>query len=355
MAATTLKNISSLLPLSVAGLLVTLATGPRAEAGPLAPVQQRIATVDDPDNHITTEFDGVGRLFGPPFHTCGASLLATGKHLLTAGHCFFDLNTGIKHATTDFTIEIGDGLFVTPEKFHLRPDFDLFRVDNDIAIIELAEVLPDTITRYDIYRDSDEFGKIGTKVGFGGHGTGDTGVPLVGSSFDDQQRAGQNTYDAPGELLNGLIPGFTILPGTQLVFDFDNGLPENDALGTIFGADYADLGLGINEVNSAPGDSGGPTFIDGLIAGLTSYGFGGAIATEFGPLIIPEVQATDVTPDITDSSFGEISVDTRVSPYARWIDNVLAGKGVSIPEPSAVVGLIAVGSGLLLKRCQNRS
>ncbi len=343
MVASLSNQISALLVFSASTLTVPLLWDLPANAGTLAsPVQQRIATVDDPDNHITTGFDGIARLFGPPFHTCGASLLSTGKHVLTAGHCLFSFDTGLQYSTTDFTLDFGNGLLLTPERFYVRPDFDLFRVDNDIAIIELPEVLPATIARYDIYRDSDEFGQIGTKVGFGGHGTGDTGVPVIPESFDDQKRVGQNVYDAPGELLNGLIPGFSILPGTQLAYDFDNGLAENDAFGTVFGADFVDLGLGINEVNSALGDSGGPTFINGLIAGLTSYGFGGDLSVD--------LLGTDVTPNITDSSFGEISVDTRVSAYAKWIDNVLADGNTSIPEPGAVTGMFAVGMGLLLKR-----
>ena len=343
MAASTSKKNSVLLALSATSLAVTLGLALPAKADTLAsPVQQRLATVDDPDNHITTSFDGTALLSGPPFHLCGTTLLPTGKHVLLAGHCLFSFDTGLQYSTTDFTLDFGDGLIVTPERFYVRPDFDLFRVDHDIAIIELPEVLPDTITRYDIYRDSDEFGKIGTKIGFGGHGTGATGVPVIGESFDNQKRVGQNIYDAPGEILNGLIPGFSILEGTQLAYDFDNGLPENDAFGTVFGPDYADLGLGINEVNSVLGDSGSPTFIDGLIAGLTSYGFGGDLSVA--------LQATDVTPGITDSSFGEISVDTRVSYYAKWIDNVLEDGNISIPEPGTVAGLIAVGIGLVLKR-----
>ena len=94
---------------------------------------------------------------------------------------------------------------------------------------------------------------------------------------------------------------------TQLTFDFDSGETPNDAYGFFFGAGFADLGLGLNEENSAPGDSGGPTFVnDGgtmKIAGVTSYGLrlvfgGGATADNNGAL---------------DSSWGEFSGDARIA------------------------------------------
>ena len=335
MIASRFAKLKNMIALSTVGLVATLTAGQRAEATNFSqmPVQMRIATVDNPDNYLTEGFDGVARVFGPQFYTCGASLLGTGRHLLTAGHCLEGFET------SDLFLDFGDDLVLSPSELILHPLYEVnfSTVANDIGIIELAEELPEEMTRYDIYRDSDEFGQIGDKVGYGGNLTGDGGIP----EFDSQKRTGQNTYDAPAEILNGLIPGFTIPDGTQLAYDFDNGLADNDAFGVVFGPDYANLGLGVNEVNSVLGDSGGPTFIDGLIAGLTSFGFGGDLSEA--------LLSTDVTPSFTDSSFGEISVDTRVSFYADWIDDVLEER-TSVPEPSFLAGLIAIGAGIALKR-----
>jgi hypothetical protein len=105
----------------------------------------------------------------------------------------------------------------------------------------------------------------------------------------------------------------------QLVYDFDSGVAANDA-----SAKYgeADLGLGDIEAISAPGDSGGPTFIDGLIAGITSYGF--------------EHDSTDSNNDPFDVSFGAVAVDTRVASFAKWIDDMTSKTSLAV---DAVSGL----------------
>ncbi|MEM9245090.1 MAG: hypothetical protein AAGA67_05030, partial [Cyanobacteria bacterium P01_F01_bin.153] len=98
-------------------------------------------------------------------------------------------------------------------------------------------------------------------------------------------------------------------PGSQLGYDFDNGSPQNDAFGRDFGT--PDLGLGQAEIGAAGGDSGGPAFINGQIAGIASYGGS------------PESPGADLTPT-NDTSFGEFFGDTRVSFYQGWIDVTLA-------------------------------
>ena len=62
------------------------------------------------------------------------------------------------------------------------------------------------------------------------------------------------------------------------------------------------------EICATHGDSGGPTFLNGRIAAVTSAGVGYPVVT------------TDVN-FLTDSSFGEIGFDTRVAMYQDWIDD----------------------------------
>jgi hypothetical protein len=324
------------------GLLASIADSSQVEAvnssSPKSLVQRRIATVGNPDNYMTSGFNGVARLAGQESQnrSCAASLLNTGLHLLTASHCIFGFNP------PDYVLNFGE-IRLSAAKYFIHPEYNHSKVANDIAIIELASEAPKFLTRYDIYPNNDEVGKIFNLVGYGALGTGEGGAGLSPADFDYQKRVGQNSYDALGEILDGLIPGFSILPGTQLAYDFDSGRPEQDAFGVVFGSEYADLGLGLNEVNSALADSGAPTFIDGAIAGITSYGFGADLSKN--------LLLTDVTPTVTDSGFGEISVDTRVSFYAAWIDSVLRGDNpVSIPEPSPLAGLTIVGASFLLKR-----
>jgi len=332
-----LTKVKKYVALSALGLIATLTANQRAEA---------IATVEDPDKHLTTDFNGVGRLFGPSFYTCGASVLGTGRHLLTAAHCAFNSFTGeLYDLNTELKLALGLDETVKIDKFILHPDYNYRTYANDIAIIELAEELQENIDRYDIYRGNDEFNQIGYKVGYGGHGTGGEGVSLSDpEAFDSQKRVGQNVYEAGGEIFNDLFvipgfPSFSLLPETTLTYDFDNGEPENDVFGQLFGSEFPELvnlGLGVNEVRSVWGDSGGPMLINGQIAGITSLGF--------GDNWIPALEGIDLIPG-TNSSFGEIAIDTRVSYYADWIDKV------TVPEPSTLVGLVSVvGAGFMLKR-----
>jgi Trypsin len=325
------------------GLLASVASASQVGATTLnlktSPGQRRVATVGNPEDYITSGFQGVARLAGQEnnFRSCSASLLKTGLHLLSAAHCLFSMKP------QDYIIDFGEAK-LSAAQFFIHPEYEDSNLANDIAIIELTTQAPQQLTRYDIYRNSNEIGKDFNLVGYGALGTGDRGAGLSLADFDYQKRFGSNTYEATGELLNGLTQNHPVIPDeTKLAYDFDSGRAENDAFGVIFGSEYVNLGLGLNEVNSSPGDSGSPNFIDGLIAGITSYGFGADYSDR--------MLSTDVTPTITDSSFGEFSVDTRVSFYADWIDSIVQNNNAaSIPEPRLITGLVIVGAGFLLKR-----
>ena len=85
----------------------------------------------------------------------------------------------------------------------------------------------------------------------------------------------------------------------------------------------------------ANGDSGGPSFIQ--VAGTWELvGIHSFIGSPGPPLDI------DDKPD-PNSSFGELSGDTRLAFYAQWIDSV-----TGVPEPGSwaliVAGLIGIGA-----------
>ncbi|MBE9228091.1 trypsin-like serine protease [Phormidium sp. LEGE 05292] len=312
-----------------AGLFATLEIGDRAQA---------YVVSGDPNDYIVSPgngFDGVVSLFLQKSlggFDCSGSLLSSGRHILTAAHCLTDdFGFNITNAATAF-FDLPTGKFgINIANIFIYPDWDGFAdfdsFGGDVAILELVSAAPEAAQRYDIYRNTDEIGQVSTKVGYGLSGQGNQGYNPGNFPFG-VKRSGQNVYEFLGENLD---PG--VLPSAILLYDFDNGLPENDAFGFV---GIPNLGLGLSEVSTAPGDSGGPTFINGLIAGITSYG-----QCFVNPINFECVSPPDVD-NIGNSSFGEFSGDTRVSTYASYIDDVLAGKITPtsrVPEPNTIFAL----------------
>lgn len=313
----------------IAGLFANLEIGDRAQA---------IVVSGDPNDYIVSPGNGFDGVVSLSLQTdlgrfdCSGSLLPSGQHILTAAHCLTD-NFGLNitnGATAFFDLPTGKFGIKTANIF-IHPDWDGFAdfdsFGGDLAILELASAAPEAAQRYDIYRNTDEIGQVSTKVGYGLSGQGNQGFNPSNFPFG-VKRSGQNVYEFLGENLD---PG--VLPSAILLYDFDSGLPENDAFGFV---GIPDLGLGLPEVNSAPGDSGGPTFINGLIAGITSYG-----QCFFNPINFECFSPPDVD-NIGNFSFGEFSGDTRVSTYASYIDDVLAGKVTptsKVPEPNTMFAL----------------
>lgn len=108
-----------------------------------------------------------------------------------------------------------------------------------------------------------------------------------------------------------MVSGTTQAPDTNaLVYDFQDPLrPVTSVLNFVYGMNVMAPASG---TNSAPGDSGGPGFIGNRISSLVSYGRG-------------FFDTPDVVPG-TNSSFGEYSVDTRISPYVNWINGTVGGQ-----------------------------
>ena len=188
------------------------------------------------------------------------------------------------------------------EDIYIHPQWDNNPADynHDLAIIKLAQPFAQT-SGYALYRAKTEIGQTFTRVGF-------SGSDLV---------AGKNTYDALTDIINNLFES-RIEAGSQLLYDYDDGTTQHDALGGLF--NLPNLGLGSDETMSQSGLSGGGTFIDGKIAGIGSFIFSSAL--------------TDVN-SVTDSSVGEMGSDTRISTHADWIDFVTQGNPIYTPPTLA--------------------
>ncbi|NJL41569.1 MAG: S1 family peptidase [Leptolyngbyaceae cyanobacterium SM1_4_3] len=308
-----------------AATLTTLAT---AEMSPAI-----VTATSNPNSRLAAAgaYSGVARLsltntLGSST-SCTGSLLQGGLHILTAAHCLTDErgDRNIVSTTVSF-VELPNAFSVANNGYFIFPRWqgDFFRGD-DLAILRLTRRVTG-VEQYGIYRDTDEIGQVFTKVGYGRIGTGSEGdrVDLYGRG----KLFGLNRFDARAEDFPDLI--YNPISRTQLLFDFDNGRADNN-----FFSD-SDLGFGSREVNTAPGDSGSPAFINGLIAGITTYGERGTGATDIDGVV--------------NSSFGEYSSETRVSSYQRYIDRVLAGNaGPSyIPSSRTLTSANSEASGVSL-------
>ena len=104
----------------------------------------------------------------------------------------------------------------------------------------------------------------------------------------------------------------------------------NQVFGFSANAKWCDLGRGAREAGVAGGDSGGPGFIDGLVASVNSYG-----------LTYGEAAYGDID-NALNSSFGEFTGYVPVYLHADFINAAL------VPEPGTylmmALGLVGVGA-----------
>jgi hypothetical protein len=298
-----------------------------------------IVTSDTPGSHVVApgtitfglNLDGVARVeIGYPdiplLLRSASGALISDRHMITAAHVFDQQPDG-RVDTFPFeeflrfsaTFEAAGGpTTITFAKTSVRimPNWpDTFA---DLAIVELDQPAPASVPRYPLYGVGDELGQPTVVVGYGATGHGATGV----NDESTIKRAGLNRFEAFGEEID-LGSADRIPPGAALVIDFDSGLASNNTLLEHFRVP-SDLGFGADEVSTTRGDSGGPAFIGGAIAGITSFGL-----SDF---------PTDVTPGVPfDSAWGSLNFQTRISSFQDFIETATDGQAVFVPEPSTAI------------------
>jgi hypothetical protein len=266
-------------------------------------------------------FDGVVRLVVNGQYGTGV-LLFDGTAVLTAAHLFAGNTT-----SANIIFETTAGLqTIASSHVLVNPNYDTANSNSDLALVWLSQDAPVAAQRYGIYRSSSELGQTMTMVGYGVPGSGATGTLAPFNEAPARLKA-NNQFDAESVALGrffGDAGVWEATNGKQLVADFDNGLAQNDALGSLL--NKPGLGLGTAEGLISKGDSGGPAFLGNLVAGIASF--------------TARLSATGIVPDIdntNDSSYGEIAAWQRVSSYQQWIDQSLRAQYAQQPATQASV------------------
>lgn len=273
-------------------------------------------------------YDGVVRVSVAGFYGTGV-LLYDGHAVLTAAHLFANSASG---ASVHFETSAGSQT-IAASRITPLASYDA-NGNNDLALVWLSTPAPRQAERYELYRADDEIAKAFAMVGYGVPGSGTSGT-LDGYSGPPLRLKAGNQFDADvGTLKSHMGSSMSWAPtaGTQLVADFDDGTTTHDAFGRLI--DHAGTGLAQDEGLISSGDSGGPAFIDGKVAGIASY--------------TARLTRNGAEPDIdgqANSSFGEIAAWQRVSAYQQWVDQSMRAQYVAAPtRPEDVLKVVPEGN-----------
>lgn len=285
---------------------------------------------------------------------CSGSLTADRRSIVTAAHCVSDGGAARPDSVTAFFYggpnpdtrfyNVDPGVVtVGISNIFVNPDYTGEVIDeNDIAVLRLGGAAPSFAIGYDLLFGGDLTATDFNIVGLGLRS--DVGGNVGANLGPGRRRQGDNRFDyALGDsLFGGFFTDIDPMTGEKFfgtadvefsyLADFDNGRPANDASCILAGAfggsgfPYCDLGRGAGEATSAGGDSGGPQFVGGKLAAITSYGL--SFGTDFG----------DIDNALNDT-FGEFGGYVPLFIHEAFIRSV-------VPEPATWAMMIG-GFGLV--------
>lgn len=243
--------------------------------------------------------------------------------ILTAAHNFFVADEQSSPATASgIQVLVGNDpnsptKTISVEKIELFPTWvsspnSDFRTANDLCLVKLSSPITD-IQPVELFRNNTE--AIGSMVWFCGFGDYSKQAGQDPNKIS-KKHAIANILDRKKEGIETRINNITYTGGL-LAMDFDHPDGSINTLGdAVKNADEIFLGDGDSsptalelEGSTVEGDSGGPLFVkDGNTWKLAGVLFGGA---------------ADPIANHKDSSYGDISIFTRVSQHITWIDSVV--------------------------------
>jgi hypothetical protein len=237
---------------------------------------------------------------------CSGSLLSDGFSILTAAHCITPAD-GPGSVVVSFLTTGGGFVSDAVSAYFIDPSYTgTGTAGGDLAVLHLANEAPSTAARYALYTGSTPDYAIDPNLPpevIAGYGYGGTGLTGADTAFGTL-RVGANEYVTTGRRY-----GWS---STLLLGEFYGGV---DPANPLRAANPYTAG---DEVDIAPGDSGGPSFYDDEIIG------------------VHDISACFVSGCNLNSVFGDVYGDTSVAANAVWIEDE------ELPEPASSV-LLGLG------------
>ncbi len=237
-------------------------------------------------------FPNVARLFDQYGQDHCTGTLIDHNHVLTAAHCFFEPNDRGSRSVlgADMRVRL-NGQIYQSKQVYIHPAYQnkiwgCSEGQVDAAIIELTKDVPN-ITPAPLFTDRIS---VGTEVTIAGYGLAGLG----------------NEYgDLPQPFLQLSTPPIgKIYAGTTIIEGFGRSFLQKNPDST-----YVYWYFNEGDSNTAPGDSGGPAFLDNKLVAITCGGLR------------------------PSQKYGVSSVDTRIDIMAGWIKDVLSGKVKPTADP----------------------